>query len=483
MKIWKKISLKWKIAIFVGLITTIVTSLAIAIYLYSDIQRLKTLTTSNTEVQAKWIGENCALSLEFDYPDRAADVINKLNTMPLVTECAIYTVKGKIHASYSQAGLKQNIPPLPKTIANEMTGNHLKVYQPIVYKDRILGIVYLKVVTNIEQHIRDRLVVMLLILFGTLLLTILLTSIFQQVISNPILNLANIIGKVSAKGDYGVRVRKENDDEIGILYDEFNDMLDVIQKRQMERDIAEAEIIELNQQLEKRVAERTRRLESANRELNELAYISAHDLKTPLRGIGQLASWLSIDYKNSFDEAGKGQIDLLMNRVNRMNNLVNGMLRYTLISRFDIKRTPVSIYSLITEILSEINHPDDLNVDIAPDIPTIYGDKNHFKALFSSLIENAVQFSNKPQGWVQIRFKDIEGYFQFEIEDNGCGIEEKYFEKIFKIFQTLSSGYENERTGIGLPLAKKIIEMYDGDIWLESTVNLGTTVFFTLKKI
>jgi signal transduction histidine kinase len=102
--------------------------------------------------------------------------------------------------------------------------------------------------------------------------------------------------------------------------------------------------------------------------------------------------------------------------------------------------------------------------------------------VFQNLLSNAVKYMDKPQGRVEVRCIEEDGFWKFSVADNGPGIEEKHFEKIFQLFQTLAPRDETEATGIGLSLVKKIIEMYGGKIWLQSKVGEGTTFFFTLPK-
>ena len=110
------------------------------------------------------------------------------------------------------------------------------------------------------------------------------------------------------------------------------------------------------------------------------------------------------------------------------------------------------------------------------------GEKIRMRQVFQSLLDNAVKFMDKPQGQIKISCIEEDGFWEFSVADNGQGIEEEYFEKIFKIFQTLSPRDEFEATGIGLAVAKKVVELYGGKIWVESQVGQGSTFFFSLPK-
>jgi two-component system sensor histidine kinase/response regulator len=245
----------------------------------------------------------------------------------------------------------------------------------------------------------------------------------------------------------------------------------------------------LNASLEQKVADRTQELEasnrllqSANRELNDFAYIVSHDLKAPLRGISHLADWLAQDYAHAFDDQGKEMLSLLNNRVKRMDNLINGILEYSRIGRVMSKDEPIDLNTLLRDVLDTLSPPPTIHVEIVHEFPVIVGDKIRIAQVFQNLIGNAIKFMDKPQGEVKIGCVDAGAHWQFSVTDNGSGIDPQYHEKIFQIFQTLRPRDEQESTGIGLSIVKKIVEFYSGKVWVESEVGKGSTFFFTFLK-
>lgn len=252
--------------------------------------------------------------------------------------------------------------------------------------------------------------------------------------------------------------------------------------RIIERIRAEEEIVRLNEELEQRIRERTVELENANRELKEFAYIVSHDLKAPLRGISKLASWISDDYSDSFDENGKEQISLLIGRVKRMDNLIDGILQYSRVGQVKGNKEVVELNELIGDVIDKITPPENINVVIVNDLPEIEIDRIRIEQVFQNLLDNAIKFMDKTTGEIRVGYTDDGLRFKFYVSDNGPGIDVKYYEKIFQIFQTLTPRDERESTGIGLSLVKKIVESYNGKIWLESETGKGSTFFFTLPK-
>ena len=240
------------------------------------------------------------------------------------------------------------------------------------------------------------------------------------------------------------------------------------------RDVTEREISE------RKKAELIREAASINRELEDFAYIVSHDLKAPLRGIKTLVDWISIDYQDKLDEQGKEQLSLLSNRVERMHNLIDGILQYSRIGRMKEERVIVDLNKQVPEIIDMLVPPENITITVENKLPVIECEQTRILQVFQNLISNAIKYMDKPKGLIKIDCVEENGFWKFSIADNGPGIEEKHYHKIFQIFQTLSARDEYESTGVGLTLVKKIIELYSGKIWIESKVGEGSTFFFTL---
>ena len=223
-------------------------------------------------------------------------------------------------------------------------------------------------------------------------------------------------------------------------------------------------------------------IETANKELKDFAYIVSHDLKAPLRGITSLATWLKQDYSNKLDDDGKENIDLIISRVQRMSNLIEGILRYSKIGRIDEQISRINTNDLVINIIDSINPPNNIKISIDGKLPEIYCEGVTLEQVFQNLINNAIKFMDKPDGKILISCEENEQFWLFKIEDNGPGIEKKYQDKIFHIFQTLNPRDDIESTGIGLTIVKKIIENYKGKIWFDSEIGKGTVFCFTIPK-
>ena len=252
------------------------------------------------------------------------------------------------------------------------------------------------------------------------------------------------------------------------------------------------ELTRTNAQLEQEIAERKRaqekqtellkQVESINCELRDFASIVSHDLKAPLRGIKTLASWLSTDYADKLDKDGREQINLLSGRVDWMHKLIEGVLEYSRVGHIEEEWVRVNLNELVTEVIGMVAPPKNITITVENELPTIECERTRITQVFQNLLSNAVKHMDKPNGQIKVGCVEDNGFWKFSVTDSGPGIEERHFEKIFQIFQTLSLCDNSESTGVGLTIIKKIVELYGGKIWVESKVGEGSTFFFTLPK-
>ena len=164
----------------------------------------------------------------------------------------------------------------------------------------------------------------------------------------------------------------------------------------------------------------------------------------------------------------------------KMEQLISDVLEYSSVGSDDSEKRDVDTDILIKELVRMLYIPEHITVKVENKLPILKGDKTKLQQLFQNLISNAVKFIDKPEGTIKIGVKLTGDYYQFSIADNGMGIEKKFHDKIFKIFHSLNKSKES--TGIGLSIVKKIVDLHEGQIWLESEVNKGTTFYFTIKK-
>ena len=236
------------------------------------------------------------------------------------------------------------------------------------------------------------------------------------------------------------------------------------------------EILRVNKQRE----DLLKHLENKNEELNNYAHIVSHDLKSPLRSIDSLINWVLEDDNNAINKDSKDYLDLILKNVEKMDALISGILNYSTIDKAELDRYEVDTHYLVTELSEILFVPKNVTLTIKNNLPVIIGDKFRLQQLFQNLIQNAIQSIEKEAGFVEIGVVEKEAEWQFYVKDNGEGISEQYFNKIFKIFEKIDNN--QNATGIGLAIVKRIIDFYGGKIWLESQVSKGTTFYFTIPK-
>ncbi|AUC82562.1 PAS domain S-box protein [Lacinutrix sp. Bg11-31] len=249
---------------------------------------------------------------------------------------------------------------------------------------------------------------------------------------------------------------------------------DVIGSIGIHLDITETKNLEL--QKEKLLEE----LGKSNDELQEYAHIVSHDLKSPLRSIDALVSWIKEDNQGKLDEVSLQNFDLIETTLEKMEQLITDVLNYSSVGSDISEKTDVDLNSLVSELVTILYIPEHITIKSLNVLPTIKGDRTRLQQVFQNLISNSVKFIDKEVGSIIINVEDFKSHYKFSIQDNGIGIDKKYHDKIFKIFHSLKKSKNS--SGIGLSIVKKIVNLHEGEIWLDSEPNVGTTFYFTLKK-
>jgi PAS domain S-box-containing protein len=232
-------------------------------------------------------------------------------------------------------------------------------------------------------------------------------------------------------------------------------------------------------QLEELVHSRTEELQQTNRELTSLVYAVTHDLKAPLRGMSRLADWLAEDHAAALGAEGGALIVKLQARVRQLHALIDGILAYSRIGRTSEPNLPVDLNVVISEISRLIDPPAAFSIRVPESLPTVSGVPHQLHQLFQNLIENAMKFMDKPQGWVHVSCRRHGPAWEFSVADNGPGIPERFHSKVFDLFQRLETRPDRNGTGIGLTLVKRIVETRGGIIAIASEEGHGTTFRFT----
>ncbi len=241
----------------------------------------------------------------------------------------------------------------------------------------------------------------------------------------------------------------------------------------------------LNEELEKRVQERTAELQAANQELESFACSISHDLRAPLRAIQGFAAILLNDYGSELSDEGTRTARTIIRNADRMEQLIKGILAFSKLSRTQMQLRPVDMSLCLEEVLAQqrlLENGRAVKVVVNP-LPTAHADVQLVRQVLSNLVENAFKFTRKTtHPRVEVGGHEVENEVIYYVKDNGAGFDMQYYSELFGVFKRLRSVSEFEGTGIGLANVKRIVERHGGRVWAESRHGQETTFFFTLPK-
>jgi PAS domain S-box-containing protein len=220
-------------------------------------------------------------------------------------------------------------------------------------------------------------------------------------------------------------------------------------------------------------------LERSNKELDQFAYVTSHDLKAPLRGIANLAQWIEEDLPGEVPADVKEHLDLLKGRAHRMEGLIEGILQYSRAGRVRGEIQEVDTAALVQEVIELLDPPEGVILEVPLELPSLRTERLPLQQVLMNLIGNAIKYVDPAGGRIRLETRELNGMQEFAVVDNGPGIAPEYHERIFGIFQTLEARDKVEGTGIGLSLVKKIVEHRGGRVWVESEEGAGATFRFT----
>lgn len=231
-----------------------------------------------------------------------------------------------------------------------------------------------------------------------------------------------------------------------------------------------------------------KQLKATQKEMDEYTYVISHDLKEPLRGMEAFSKFLLDGYSDRLDDEGRRHLEVIRKSVLRMQQLINDLLHFSRLSQQKPLTQPIGMNTMMMHLRVRLQHALEVkNVDLRVDkLPTIVCDETAITEVFHNLISNAIKYNDKSRPVIEIGCAEKvnpetqQTEYEFFIRDNGVGIKKEYFDKIFQIFQRLQR--DEEGTGIGLTIVRRVVEWHGGRIWVESEEGKGTTFYFTIPK-
>lgn len=269
---------------------------------------------------------------------------------------------------------------------------------------------------------------------------------------------------------------------LGVLL--YHIPLIVLSLQSLEYEINEKQLMLSNlTQVKKELELKTKELEESNKQLQQLVYVSSHDLQEPLRIISNYVELLIRKIPIEALDSGSISIysDFILKSTKRMKNLLNDILRYFKIANHSDILEQVNIRELLEETLDQLGAKETVDINGVSNIDMICI-KYQMQQLFQNLIGNALKFRSEREVKISIKCLSTEEYYIFSVQDNGIGISQRFKEVIFEVFQRLNSQEQYEGTGIGLSICKKVVQNHLGNIWIESELEVGSIFFFTISK-
>jgi signal transduction histidine kinase len=462
--------------------------LAGVILIAADLLSFRREMKTDLATLAEIVAANTTASVAFRDAAAAGETLAALKAKRALVAAAVYEEEGAVLATY-QRGPEGRAVRFPSPVARqgaEFGEGFLEVFHPVVLDGRRIGTVYLRSdLSELSGRLLLEVATVGVVFVLSALAALLFSSRLQRVISLPVLRLAETARAVSEHRDYSIRAVRQSADEIGQLVDAFNEMLGQIQQR-------DSELLKAKAELERRVEERTvalrernEELHRSNQELDDFAYIASHDLKEPLRGIHNFATFLLEDYGEKLNEDGRAKLETLTRLSRRMESLIDSLLQFSRLGRVDLAIADVNLNDIVAEVLDSIGiglREQKVEIRIPRPLPVVRCDPVRVRELYYNLLVNSMKYNDKPEKWIEIGWDDGQPP-AFYVRDNGIGIQEKHYDAVFRIFKRLHGRDKfGGGTGAGLTIVKKIVERHNGQIWVDSAVGEGTTIHFTLHR-
>ena len=485
MNYLRNLNIAQKIIAIVMLISLVVL-LSLAIFFgYFSLQTNQKNFSNSLVVLSKTIGVNATAAIAFKDPDTGLEILTALEASSDVIAAQLYDKNGEIFASYASPALRnqslleeisnsflQRKTPPSNTISTFHPG-YVDVIQLIKVGEKTVG--YIAIQGNLfatYQDFQEQLMLMALLYSAGVLVTYLLARRMQNIISEPIKELAETMQSVSVQNNYGLRLESPGNDELGSLFNSFNQMLEKIQSR--DEGIKEARNI----------------AEAANQSKTEFLANMSHEIRTPMNGMLGMAELLDNTELNTQQQK---YIQTIRRSGNTLLSVINDILDFSKVEagELNLEEEPFELEPLITHVLELFQDLADrkqlgLNAKLAPSVPSHFiGDSMRLTQILMNLVANAIKFT--PHGGITLGVSledesDNNAWLHFSVHDTGIGIAKEKVASIFEAFQQADGSVSRQYggTGLGLAISSQLIKLFGGDLNVESKLGLGSTFSFTI---
>jgi signal transduction histidine kinase len=427
--------------------------------------------------QAQIIGSNSVSAILFNDPQVAANTLAALKSSQSIASAGIFTSDGRALAQYKRQSADDilHVPSLPlgEVEAHWFRSTHLVLIRQITSESKAIGFVYLRAdLHELNERLKRYALISCAVLLLSLLAALLVSSAFRKSVAQPITQLAATARQISLHKDYAARVLPSTEnDEIAALIDSFNDML--------------TELLKAHDELEQRVADRTRELVSANRELEAFSYSVSHDLRGPLDAINGLSYLLSDHFGDRLDQETRELVTNIRGNSKRMGELIDDLLNLSRVSGSVMRKEKVDLSEIARSIQQELMRtaPNRKVEFIVPAKLEVYGDAHLLRIAIDNLLRNAWKYtSHHESARIGIGRDQRNGESFYFVRDDGAGFDTRAADRLFQPFQRLHSKADFPGNGIGLATVRRIIQRHGGEIWAEAAVEKGATFYFRIPS-
>lgn len=423
--------------------------------------------------QAQIVGSNSVSAILFDDPQAAYNTLSALKDSQNIVAAGIFTPDGRRLAEYSRQP-SDAVTEVPRLSAGKIehyrfTGGRLILVRQITSEGKLVGFAYLKAdLREVDQRLKRYALIAFIVLLISWLAAILVSATFRRSVSQPIVQLAEVAQQISRTKDYTIRVTpRASNDEVTTLISSFNEMLQELQKS--------------HDELEQRVADRTRDLLSANRELEAFAYSVSHDLRGPLDAINGYSYILL----NRADLGGQTRdlVGEIRSSGKRMMELIDDLLNLSRVTSTAMVEENVDLSAMARWIIEDLRRssPERKLEFVAADTEQVRGDARLLRIVMENLLHNAWKYTSR-HDHARIEFGqfDRNGRVTYFVRDDGSGFDPRWADRLFQPFQRLHSKEEFPGNGVGLATVRRIIQRHGGEISAEGGVEKGATFYFNL---